>query len=218
MLALLHSVPPTCSRPPRIHASTGNSWTLTGKSGSVSYGVTAPLSWVLVCTRFYFCPPRKSLFPHPCVSSGSSMVGLMTTSFKRAYAIPRSAAPRAPDSVAGHCWPELLLTSAAADPSLCRKHWNPVLAQSLWGSLVCTTFVWALWVSLMSRGFDSKCDFAPPTILLGLLLCPWMWGIFFFGRIQHSPVDGCSAAICNFGVLVEVECTSFYSTWIFVIL
>ena len=26
-------------------------------------------------------------------------------------------------------------------------------------------------------GFDSKCDFAPSTILLGLLLCPWMWGI-----------------------------------------
>ena len=28
-------------------------------------------------------------------------------------------------------------------------------------------------------GFDSKCNFAPPTILLGLLLFPWMWGIFF---------------------------------------
>ena len=26
-------------------------------------------------------------------------------------------------------------------------------------------------------GFDSKCEFAPPTILLGLLLCPWAWGI-----------------------------------------
>ena len=26
-------------------------------------------------------------------------------------------------------------------------------------------------------GFDSKCDFIPPTVLLGLLLCPWMWGI-----------------------------------------
>ena len=25
-------------------------------------------------------------------------------------------------------------------------------------------------------GFDSKCDFAPPTIFLGLLLCPWTWG------------------------------------------
>ena len=26
-------------------------------------------------------------------------------------------------------------------------------------------------------GFDSKRDFARLTILLGLLLCPWMWGI-----------------------------------------
>ena len=26
-------------------------------------------------------------------------------------------------------------------------------------------------------GFESKCDFAPPTVLLGLLLCPWTWGI-----------------------------------------
>ena len=25
-------------------------------------------------------------------------------------------------------------------------------------------------------GFDSKCDFVPPTIFLGLLLCPWTWG------------------------------------------
>ena len=28
-------------------------------------------------------------------------------------------------------------------------------------------------------GFDSKCDFIPLTIILGLLLCPWMCGIFF---------------------------------------
>ena len=26
-------------------------------------------------------------------------------------------------------------------------------------------------------GFDSKREFAPPTILLGLLLCPWTWDI-----------------------------------------
>ena len=26
-------------------------------------------------------------------------------------------------------------------------------------------------------GFDSKHEFTPPTILPGLLLCPWMWGI-----------------------------------------
>ena len=34
----------------------------------------------------------------------------------------------------------------------------------------------------------------------------------FFSGIQHSPVEGCSAASCNFGVLTgEVEHTSFYS-------
>ena len=48
--------------------------------------------------------PSQSLFPQSCVSSGSSMVGLMTTS-KRADAIPRSIAPGAPAPVAGHCGP-----------------------------------------------------------------------------------------------------------------
>ena len=36
--------------------------------------------------------PSKSLFPQSCVSSGVSMVGLMVTSSKRAYATPRSTA------------------------------------------------------------------------------------------------------------------------------
>ena len=53
-----------CSRPPPTHASPGDSWTLTGKSGSVSYGVTAPFSWVLMCTRFCLCPTRVC-FPSP---------------------------------------------------------------------------------------------------------------------------------------------------------
>ena len=43
-------------------------------------------------------------FPVLC-KSGSSMVGLMATSSKMAYAIPRSAAPRAPAPAAAHCWP-----------------------------------------------------------------------------------------------------------------
>ena len=49
--------PQLCSRPPLTHASAGGSWTLTGESGSVSCGVAAPFSWVLVCTRFCLCPP-----------------------------------------------------------------------------------------------------------------------------------------------------------------
>ena len=43
-----------CSRPPPTHASAGDSWTLTGKSGSVSCGVTAPFHCVLVHTRVCF--------------------------------------------------------------------------------------------------------------------------------------------------------------------
>ena len=36
-------------------------------------------------------------------------------------------------------------------------------------------------------------------------------GVSFFGGLQHSPVDGCSAVSCSFGVLTgEVDCTSFY--------
>ena len=77
-----------CSRPPPTHASTRDSWTLTGKSGSVSCEVTAPFSWVLVYTRLFV--PSKSLFPQTCVSSGGSMVGLMATSSKRTYAIPNT--------------------------------------------------------------------------------------------------------------------------------
>ena len=52
----------TCGRPLSTHTSTENSWTLTGKSGSVSCGDTAPFSWVLVCTKF-FCALQESVSP-----------------------------------------------------------------------------------------------------------------------------------------------------------
>ena len=68
MHALLHSVPPTLQQ----------TTTDTGKSRTFSCGVTAPFSWVLV-HKVLLCPPRVC-FPY-CVSYGSSMVGLMATSF-----------------------------------------------------------------------------------------------------------------------------------------
>ena len=64
MHALLHSVPPT------LQQATANPhlcWRILdihGKSGSVSCGVTASFSWVLVCTSFSLCPPRVC-FPSP---------------------------------------------------------------------------------------------------------------------------------------------------------
>ena len=60
-----------------------------------------------------------------------------------------------------------------------------------------------------------------------LLLLPSCWssffalglGVSFFGRIQHSPVDGCSAVSWDFGVLTgEDERTSFYSAIFFLII
>ena len=85
--------PQPFSRPPLTHASAGDSWTLPGKSGSVSYGFNAPFSWILV-HRGSVCALQGSI-SHSCVSSGSSLVGLMVTSSRRAYAIPKSAPPRA---------------------------------------------------------------------------------------------------------------------------
>ena len=163
---LLHSVPPTLQQAttdPRL------CWRLLDTHGQVW------VSHLWSHCSFFLGPgahkvlfvPSKSLFPQSCVSSGSSMVGLMATSSKRAYAIPRSTAPRAPAPAAVHCWPVPL------------QETHTVLSQSLWGLwvLLCTRFVWALWASLASMGFDYKCDFAPPIALLGLLLYPWTWSI-----------------------------------------
>ena len=74
-----------------------------------------------LCTQVLFVPP-KCLFFHSCVSSGSSMVGLMATSSKRAYSLPRSAAPRL-----------LLLGQATADPYLHRRQSNT--QRQVWLSL-----------------------------------------------------------------------------------
>jgi len=58
------SAPDPSGRPLSIHTSARDSQTLTGQSGSVSSGDTAPFSWLLVHTRFSLCPPRVC-FPSP---------------------------------------------------------------------------------------------------------------------------------------------------------
>ena len=63
--ALLHSVPPTLQQATSNPRLCRDSWTLTGKSGSVSCGVTAPFSWVHMCRSFCFCPPRFCLPSEP---------------------------------------------------------------------------------------------------------------------------------------------------------
>ena len=57
-----------------------------------------------------------------------------------------------------------------------------------------------LWVSPVDMRFDSKHHFAPPATLLWLSFA-FGHGVSFFGGMQHSPLDGCSEASCNFGVI-----------------
>ena len=166
MHALLHSVPPTLQQAtanPRLHQRLLDTHRQVWVSllwGHCSF-LLGPGAYKVLFV------PSKSLFPSP-VRPGSSMVGLMATSSKSAYAIPKSAAPRASVPVAGHCWPVPLQETL--------KHTSVSVSV---GSLgpgaheVCLS----LWASLAEMGCDFKHEFAPPIILLGLLLCPQVWGI-----------------------------------------
>ena len=88
-----------------------------------------PWPW---CAQGSVCAFHGSI-SQSCVSSGSSMAGLMVTSSKRACAIPRSETPEPLPS-----W------QATVDQYLHRRHSKPSLTQSLWDLLVCTRFCLSL--------------------------------------------------------------------------
>ena len=94
--------PQPCNRPPPTHASAGDSWTLTGKPGPVSCGVTAPFSWVLV-HKVLMLPPRV-YFPVLC-KFWQLYGGVIGDLLQEGLCQPKSAAPRAPVPVAVYCWP-----------------------------------------------------------------------------------------------------------------
>ena len=100
------------------------------------------------------CALQESI-SQSCVSSGSSIVGLIATSSKRAYPVPKSAAPRAPAPAADHRQP--------VPPQEMLKHSSvSVSVRSLGPDAhkVCLSPLSAL----AGMGFDSKCEFASPTI------------------------------------------------------
>ena len=136
--------------------------------------------------------PSQSLFPQSCVSSRSSVVHFMATSSKSAYVIPRSAAFRASTPVAGHCWP-----TYTGDTQILKGTSSSVSVE-----FPGTHKIW----SEPSECLWKVCGLILNVISLLLLSC-WGFsfalghGVYFFGGIQHFPVDGCSAVSCNFGVL-----------------
>ena len=116
---------------------------------------------------------------------------------------PRSATHRAPAPVAGHCSSlppqETLNTQRQVWLSLCEVS-GSWCTQNLFEPSECFWWLWGLILNM----------------ILPLLLSCWGFSfalgheVSFFGGIQHSFVDGCSAVNCNFGVLTgEDERTSF---------
>ena len=85
---------------------------------------------------------------------------------------------------------------------------TPRLGSLMWGSE--PSLQWADFFGISVLQFVSH----PPssTVSLWLLLCLWMWGIFF-GEFQCLPVSDCSAVSCDYGALAGgSESMFFYST------
>ena len=126
----------------------------------------SPGSW---CTQAFVCAPQESVSPVLCKFCW--LYGGLTGDLKKAYAIPSSIVPRAPASVSVHCWTIPLKETL--------KHSSASVSV---GSLGPGMYKACLRPPSVSGGIglDSKCNFAPPNVLLELLLCPWMWVIFFW--------------------------------------
>ena len=100
---------------------------------SLLWGHCSFLLGPVVHTVPFVC--SKSLFPQSCVSSGGSTVWLIVTSSKRACAMPRSTAPRAPAPTAVHCWPNL--RSSPLRPQETLKHSSVSVSVGSLGPGVC---------------------------------------------------------------------------------
>ena len=143
----------------------------------------------------------RAVFPPCCFAWVQTMVGIivvMATSFKRTYA--STILFSSPDSMIGSCWP--------TPPPETPGHSQASLTLSLWGH--CSFLLGAgahrfFFFFLM----PSKSLF-PQSLFLGLLLCPWMWGIFF----RWDPTFSCQWLVSS-----KLEFWSSYrKRWVHVLL
>ena len=126
-----HLVPPTLQQATTDPHLRWRHLDTQGNSGSVLLWGSLLHSLGSWCTQGFVCVLQESVSQVLC-KVWWLCFGLMVTYFKRAYAIPRSTAPRAPAPAAGYCWP--------IPPQETLKHSKAGLAHSLWVLLVCTRF------------------------------------------------------------------------------
>ena len=174
---LLHKVPcmhcytqcpQPCSRPPLTQASGRDSWRHKGKSGSVSCVVTAPCSWVLVHTRFCFCPPRIC-FPVLCkfwrlygvVNGDLLQEGLCHTHVCCTQSPCPHSSPLLTCTSTGDTQTQFCLSLCGVSGSWC--------TQGLFEPSKCFWQVWGLILKVISP------------------LLPWFWGFSFAFGCGISP-------------------------------
>ena len=143
--------------------------------------------WVPMCTLLCVCLPRvESVFPTVLLKSCNQIPLAFKVWFSR--------------NSSSHCrTPWLGSLMWGSEPSL---QWVDICGISVLQFVIHTPSSYGIWF---------YCDCAPLTISLWLLLCLWMWGIFF-GEFQCLPIDDCSAVNCDSGALARgSQSTSFYS-------
>ena len=100
---MLHSLPWPCSRPPLTQASSGDSWTLMGISGSVSCGVTAPS--LGSCVHKVWFVSSKSLFSPVLCKLWSFYGGVNGDLLQEGLCQTQVCCTQSPCPAASHCWP-----------------------------------------------------------------------------------------------------------------
>ena len=168
--------PHPCGEPLLTHTSAGDPLTLAGRSGSVSYGVTAPFPWVLVHTRFCLCPLRVGALIPPGLWKSYNEIPL---AFKIIF----------PEDFQSLCQiPMLGSLTWGLEPT---QQWENFYGLTVFQFVSCPCGRYEIW-------FYHPC--APPTISLWLFFV-FGCGVSFSAGFQHPPADGCSTASCDFGAL-----------------
>ena len=156
------------SEPLPTHAFIGDPPRLAGRSGSISHWVTATFLFVLVCTRLFF-----SLQELWCAQG---CFFLASKSWVCASPSPVEVLQSNSDSLQSQIpWEFLvcLMSPRAWKPDVGLRFFTTV--ENLFGIIIlqfvdCPPCWYRIW-------FYHGC--APLTILLLLLLYPWIWGVFF---------------------------------------
>ena len=195
MGALLHRVP---QHPSTLPETPQHSWARMGQS-LLSSPLLSSGSWYV---QGFVCALQESVSPVLCkfwwlyggVNGDLLQDGLCHTQVCCTQSPCPCGRPLLNHTSAGDTQTQFWLGLCGVSGSWC--------TQDLFEPSECLWWIWGLILNAITLHLPSCWDFS---FALGCVLV-----VSFCGGIQHFPVDGCSSASCNFGVLTgEDEWTSF---------